>query len=410
MPRLTEAGHPVTELKAALHKAVEYCNENDWAGYDPYDALNSRVFAKISFLQSRLPRIALTQLLKRSPVNLRGLLDVPKTQNPKALSLFLSAFAKLMSAGNTDYGHYSQYLVERLEALRSADQDYWCWGYSFPWQTRTVLVPSGTPNLVCTVFVAGALLDAFEAGGNQKYLRMANSAARYIVDKLYWYDGNSVAGFAYPLPTVRNQVHNANFLASALLCRVSNHTGETDLIEPALRAARFSVSRQNADGSWHYGEGASQGFIDNFHTGFNLCALQSIMRELQSDEFRENVDEGFRFYQQHFYLPNGSVRYFHNRTYPIDIHAVAQSIITPAVLSDIAPCQIEMAVSVFRWAMTHMWDPQGYFYYRVLRAGTIRIPYMRWSQAWMVFAMAQLLSVLTQRSTQSAQEYSLTGL
>ena len=406
MPRVSQAGDPVTELRTTLHKAVEYCDANDWAGYDPYDALNSRVFAKMTFLQSRVPRIALTQLLKRSPVNLRGLLDVPKTQNPKALGLFLSAFAKLASAGNTDYERYCGYLVHRLESLRSSEQGYWCWGYSFPWQTRTVIVPSATPNLVCTVFVANALLDAFEAYGNPQYLSMVNSAARYIVDRLYWHEGNSVAGFAYPLPTVRNQVHNANFLASTLLCRVSRHTGDAKLLEPALRAARFSVSRQNPDGSWHYGEGGSQDFIDNFHTGFNLCALHTITRELGTDEFKDNIDKGVRFYQQHFYLQNGSVRYFHNRTYPIDIHAVAQSIITPAVLCDIAPSQLDRAVSVFRWAMAHMWDRRGFFHYRVLRSGTIRIPYMRWSEAWMVFAMAQLLNALTQTSTNLSQEYS----
>ena len=140
MPRVSQAGDPVTELRTTLHKAVEYCDANDWAGYDPYDALNSRVFAKMTFLQSRVPRIALTQLLKRSPVNLRRLLDVPKTQNPKALSLFLSAFAKLASAGNTDYERYCGYLVHRLEALRSSEQGYWCWGYSFPWQTRREVV------------------------------------------------------------------------------------------------------------------------------------------------------------------------------------------------------------------------------------------------------------------------------
>ena len=385
-----------------LHKAVEYCQANDWAGYDPYDALNSRVFEKVSFLHSRISRIVLTQLLKRSPVNLRPALDIPRTQNSKAVSLFLSAFTKLAAAGIVDYAHYSAYLVDRLEALRSPGQDYWCWGYSFPWQTRTVIVPSATPNLVCTVFVAGALLDAYEYCGHQKYLTMANSAAEYIVEKLYWCDGDSTAGFAYPLPTVRNQVHNANLLAAALLCRVSRHTGKRKFVAPALKAVRFSVSRQSEDGSWRYGEGRSQGFVDNFHTGFNLCALHTIMRELRSDEFEDNVDRGFRYYREHFYLEDGSVRYFHNKTYPIDIHAVAQSIITPVMLSNISPPSIDLAVSVFRWAMTHMWDPRGYFYYRVLRSCTIRIPYMRWSEAWMVFAIAQLLRTLTQRSAKSS--------
>lgn len=236
---------------------------------------------------------------------------------------------------------------------------------------------------------------------------MATSAAEYIVDKLYWCNGDSIAGFEYPLPTVRNQVHNANLLAAALLCRVSHYTGETRLLEPGMKAARFSVSRQNPDGSWRYGEGRKQAFIDNFHTGFNLCALQTIMSELGGDEFRDNVERGFRFYREHFYLQGGLVRYFHNQTYPVDIHAVAQSIITPATLSDTFPASVELATDVFRWAMQHMWDPRGYFWYRKLRSSTIRIPYMRWSEAWMVYAIAELLGALEQRGMNTRQKYSV---
>ena len=385
------------QLRTTLQTLVEYCHANNWAGYDPYDALNSPLFDKLPFLDSRIPRIAVTQLLKRSPVNLRPALAIRQTQNPKALALFLSAFAKLAAAGFTDYQHHSTSLTERLEALRSSDECYWCWGYSFPWQTRTVIVPSGAPNLVCTTFVASALLDAYEYYGDHKYLMMSTSAAEYIIDKLYWFDRGSVAGFAYPLPTVRAQTHNANFLAAALLCRVSRHTGEKKFLDPALRAARYSASRQNADGSWCYGDAPPGSFVDNFHTGYNLCALRTIMCELRSDEFEVNVNRGFHYYRERFFLEDGSVRYFHNKTYPIDIHAVAQSIITPAVLSDIWPSSIELSESVFSWAMTHMWDVRGYFYYRILQVGTIRTPYMRWSEAWMVAAIAQLLCTLMAR-------------
>ena len=41
--------------------------------------------------------------------------------------------------------------------------------------------------------------------------------------------------------------------------------------------------------------------------------------------------------------------------------------------------------------MRLMWDERGFFYYRVLRFGTIRTSYMRWSQAWMLLALATLL-------------------
>src|ERR1041384_7135071 len=85
--------------EAAILKLLASCQANDWSGYDPYDALNSRLFSILPLLNFRLPRLILTQALKRSPVNVRRLMLVPKTQNPKAIALFLSAFLKLSRIG-----------------------------------------------------------------------------------------------------------------------------------------------------------------------------------------------------------------------------------------------------------------------------------------------------------------------
>jgi len=376
---------------AATAKLVAYCKANDWAGHDPYDALNSRVFQALPFLDSRLPRLVLTQALKRSPVNLRPLLLIPKTQNPKAMGLFLSAALKLSSAGMPEGNGLAKFMIERLVALRSQDTAYWCWGYSFPWQMRQKVVPRGAPNLVCTTFSASALLDAYEQEQDPRCLEMAASAAEYILNDLYWSEGDRIAGFAYPLRTFRAQVYNANFLAAALLCRVAKHTGETKFLEPALKAARFSAASQNADGSWYYGDAPAQRWIDNFHTGFNLGALQTIGRYAETTEFDPCIRRGFAFYRANFFRADGAAKYFSNSVYPIDIHAIAQSILTLLEFRDLDPSSAPLAHSVYEWAMKHMWDERGFFYYRVLRSCTIRTSYMRWSQAWMLLALATLL-------------------
>src|SRR5882672_5440260 len=146
---------------------LSYCRERDWAGWDPYDALKSRIFKKLPFLDSRAPRLALTQTLKRAPFNLRRLLLVPPTQNPKGLALFLQALLKLGRLGLVEEKQVCASLVRRIAELRTPNTEKWSWGYSFPWQTRNRLVPEGAGNLVCTTFVAEALLDYHEASGNQ---------------------------------------------------------------------------------------------------------------------------------------------------------------------------------------------------------------------------------------------------
>jgi hypothetical protein len=377
---------------------LSYCKANNWEGHDPYDALNSEVFKAMPLLNSRIPRLVLTQALKRSPINIRALMRVPKTQNAKAMALFLSALLQLSKAGYPGHDNLTGLMIERLVALRSPGTQYWCWGYSFPWQTRTIVVPLATPNLVCSTFVAGALLDAYEELQDARCLSMAVSAAEYILNELYWDDGQSGCGFSYPLPALRSRTHNANFLAAALFCRVYKHAGGERFLNAAMRVARHSAASQHADGSWYYGEGPAQQWIDNFHTGYNLCALQAICRDTGTTEFEANIRRGFTFYRDNFFREDGAPKYFHKRTYPIDIHCVAQSIITLVAFKNLDPRAVKLANSVLRWAMKQMWDDRGFFYYRVLRVGRIRTSYMRWSQAWMLLALSTFLAESRERA------------
>ena len=379
------------DVRAITLKLFEYCRTHDWSGYDPYDALNSPVLTAFPLLNFRLSRLILTQFLKRSPIDIRRLFGIPKTRNPKAIALFLMSVLKLSKLDLLKQADLVGTLVDQLVALRSPDIQHWCWGYSFPWQTRTMLVPRGAPNLVCTTFVAGALLDAYQKIGDTRFLEIATSAGEYILSELYYTEGDTVASFSYPLPASKAKVHNANFLAASLFCRLYHHTGDERLLNSALRVTRYSAAKQKSDGSWHYGELPTQRWIDNFHTGYNLSALRTICRYSRTSEFEPHIRRGFEFYREHFFREDGAVRYFHDRTYPIDIHCVAQSLLTLLEFQDLDSTNIGLARSVYAWAMKHMWNDAGFFYYRVLPTLTIRTSYMRWSQAWMLLALATLL-------------------
>jgi hypothetical protein len=377
----------VPGLEDTIVKLEAYCREHHWAGFDPYDALNSELFARTPLSKSRVARLAFTQFLKRSPVNLRPLLRIPPTQDPKAIALFLMSYIRRARGGDEASRATASHLANRLLELRSPGTPYWCWGYSFPWQMRHRLVPRFGPNLVCTTFAANALLDAHELGLGDQFVAPAVSAGHYLARELYWDDGQHAA-FAYPLPDIRVPIHNANFLGAALLCRLARLTGDKATLPAALAVTRFSAASQRPDGSWPYGLARTQQWVDNFHTGYNLCALESIGADLATDEFEPILLEGFRFYREHFFADGGAPKYYDDRTYPIDIHCVAQSVITLQTLRRLDSRASTLAQSLLSWAIAHMWDEQGFFYYRLLRGLTIRTPYMRWSQAWMLLALA----------------------
>ena len=158
----------------------------------------------------------------------------------------------------------------------------------------------------------------------------------------------------------------------------------------AINATRFSVTHQHKDGSWDYGTGKKQRWVDNFHTGFNLCSLERIGRHAQVTEFRDALQLGFDFYRTHFFTRDGAPKYFRNRVYPIDIHSAAQSVITLTELSDLGEDNLLLVKNVLGWTVSNMWDQRGYFYFQKHRWGTIKTPYMRWSQAWMLVALVTL--------------------
>ena len=100
---------------------------------------------------------------------------------------------------------------------------------------------------------------------------------------------------------------------------------------------------------------------------------------------------GHRYYQSSFFTDDGAPKYFHNRTFPIDIHACSQAILHFVAFSSIDPTALEPAWKTFHWTMRNMAAADGSFYYQRHRLWTNRTPYMRWGQAWMLRALARLL-------------------
>jgi hypothetical protein len=280
-------------------------------------------------LPGKAARQAWTQLHRRSPINYRPLCGIQPTLNPKALALFA------MGSGDAK-------LLDLLKSLRNADGG---WGYPFDWQSRAFFALRGTSNLICTAFAAKALKCDVTEFVEKQLLR--DSWITYIAGS-------------------DTQVHNINMIGAALL-------GRRDCME-------FSVKRQRPDGSWWYGEAENQHWIDNFHTGYCLVAL----REMGG--FEEAERRGFEYWNRTFWTREFAPRYCHDRDHPFDIHCSAQGVLTYLAFGGVTK-----ANAVARWALENMWDERGFFWYQRGRWLTNRISYMRWTQAWMYYALAKLI-------------------
>jgi len=377
----------------SLKRLLFFCRRENWRGYDPYDGLNSKVFQVLP-AKNKFSRLAFIQLLKRLPFNLRKILLIEKGLNPKGLGLFAAGYLKLYKCyGLEEYRVGAIGFLDLLEQLSLKGYRGYCWGYNFNWQSRVFFIPQGIPNLVCTSFIINAFLDAYELLKNKRYLQVARNSCEFVLNDLNITKENETICFSYT-PLDKIQIHNANLLGAALLARVYSLTREENLLDFATKAVEFSVKYQNKDGSWHYGNAPNQRWIDNFHTGFNLVALKEYIDFSESKYFCNALEKGFKYYKKNFFLKDGIPKYYHNRIYPIDIHSIAQSIATFVKLKDLNEGNINQALKIAQWGIDNMQDKRGFFYYQKYKYFTNKIPYIRWSQAWMAYALSTLIQAL----------------
>lgn len=389
----------------SFKKLKAYCESEGFKGWDPYDGLNSRLFQSLPLLKrSALARLIVIQGFKRCPLNLRPLAMVPKEYNAKGIGLFLGGYCNLWRAvdrnpalaeslgGKEELLARINELARLLLELRSpGDYHGACWGYNFDWQARRLfLFPRFTPTVVATNFCATALMDAYEVTGCEEYLQVALTSAEFVMKDLHRTTYRDGFLFSYSPLEGNDTVFNASLLGSRLLAFCYRYTGRVEYLDAARASIRACVAGQREDGAWVYGMLPVQGWVDSFHTGYNLDALADYERLTGDTQFHSYLESGFKYYINNFFLPDGTPRYYDNRTYPIDIHCPGQLLITLARTGCTEEYK-DLARKVIDWTIRNMQSPKGYFYYQLKKGISSRIPYMRWSNAFMFNAFSHYI-------------------
>ncbi len=362
---------------------------DEYAGYDPFDFLNSTVFGKTRLAQSALIRLAWLQLGKRSPVNLRPLVGVPKKRNPKGVALFiLGMLEDFQRTGDSRFLAEATELAGWLLTQQSnkGDWQYPCWGYHFDWQARAFYVPMGEPNIITTCYVAFALYRLGSNTDRTDLIDIALNSARFICSRLLTkLEGKTY--FAY-VPGEKAFVHNANLWGAAWAAKAGVELDDDELVNSAAEAARETANAQNADGSWAYGARSHHQFIDGFHTGYNLEALDILRRTLGTKEFDKTIGCGMDYYRDNFFLEDGTAKYFNNSLFPLDMHSFSQGILTLLKVGGTSS-DIRLAKNITHQAVERMYLPKEHrFIYQKQRWYINKINYIRWTQAWSYYGLA----------------------
>lgn len=366
-----------------LETTLTYADRRDYRGYDYADGSSSRLLRALP-VENHWLSLGFQEVAKRFPVNIRPLLLVPKRRSFKGAALFtLANLHAYDSARQPQYLEAARTLVDWL--LDNRSQDPFGWGHNHPIQTLHGTVERNTPSVVTTSYVTRAVLELANYVDTDGYALVRDDVPRLLVEDLDYTERDPGASINYRTSgNLSAAVLNANALGARALLDLYAEFGRRKWLDRAEALLDFVASRQTAGGGWTYTDppGTSHLSKDNFHNGFILESLFRHAAVTGSNRYREVLDDGLRFYRQVLHEPDGAPNWDERRSYPRDIHAAAQSIVTFIAAGD-----RRSAARVLEWTLDHLYSGEGRFYYQQRRWYIKRFTLMRWCQAWMAYAL-----------------------
>ncbi|MEM3504804.1 MAG: hypothetical protein QW532_01080 [Archaeoglobaceae archaeon] len=387
------------EVTNSFKKLEEYVSNENYCGWDPYDALYTKRIPK-RLLNNKFLGIVLIQLNKYSPINFRRILIIKKGRSNKALALFSRAYylASLTLENQNYYREKAFYLLREL--IAKTDEN--CASHYFNYVSLNSSLNPSTTDIICLLESIKSLIIAYNFEKKIEFLEKANYRLEKIFNLLLITD-KEIAYVKYT-PVERGKVV---FNVSSLFLEALSEFGKFKkmpeyYIEISEKIVRFLLKHQRDDGAWPYSIYTEKGkyyWQIDFHQGFIIDGLNSILPYLDGKvrtETENALNKAIRFYMEKQFTKDGYSYYRYPFKYPIDIHNQAQGIITFSKLYKTRGEEkyLDFAKKIALWTIKNMQSPEGYFYAHKWPFFVNKIPYMRWGQAWMMLALATLLEVL----------------
>jgi hypothetical protein len=330
------------------------------------------------------------QLVWKLPFNVRPFIGIKPLDSTKGRGFMAWGYMlRYKATGRENLKEKALNCLSWLQENTSPKYKNASWGNHFDFSTRSGRMPAHESTIVWTSLIAHAFLEAYEQTSIPGLLETIHSLCEWILalPRERTASGTCLSYVAYK----QSSIHNSNLLGAGVLARSWKHLQDPRYLEVAREAALYSCSRQMADGGWWYGEDPKYHWNDNFHTAYNLDSLKFYTDYTGDISFKSNIERGFALFINTFFERSGRPRYYHNRTFPIDIQCCSQAIDTLANFSGVHPQSLKLAHQIADWTIENMQDPKGFFYYRQYPMLTAKTPYFHWGQATMFKALAHLL-------------------
>jgi hypothetical protein len=382
-----------------IYKLDEWIESNGWPGWDPYDIKGKKPVIRLAAKGNENKLYAylrelVYEFFYHYPLFSRRLFSVEKSINPKAMGLMAAAYTDLYhSTAENKYLMKAESILDWLSENIVRVNGGIGWGYPFDWQS-TQFIPAHTPNGIVTTAAGEAFWNYFQLGGEKKYLDTCIEICHFLAALPKSRYGENKICFSYT-PLYHNHVHNLNLFVAEFLMKVGLKTGNEEWVKLANSSVNYTLADQAEDGTFDYNGPPEnpRNFVDNYHTGFVLRMLHSFWKLSGRKDVFNAMERCYYHYTTHFFEERQIPKLLPDRKYRIDIHSCAEAINCISVLSETYPDQLPLARNVLEWTVKNLQDPEGYFYYGILKSRITgrpfvsKIPYLRWGQAWMLRAM-----------------------
>lgn len=395
---------PITDTEQflnSLNSVLSWAKSRNYTGFNKYDALDSGFLRLMSF-GNKWIRLVYSQVVMRFPLNLRPVLFVPRTPNPKGYALFAMTYLNLYkTSGNTIHLEEAERMLSWLLENKSPHYPTICWGYQYPWQDVGFFAKANLPNRVVTYFVCSAFMDAYDVTRKKEYLDVVGEAMKFMLEapKVLFEDDTMKCLSYVPDERIHWIVMDVSALTASICARYYASKPSEILLKEATKLIRFVVDKQTNYGAWYYSHpaGDHSKMHDNYHTGYICDAILDYSKYSGNDEFMPAYHQGIKYYKEHLFLKNGTARWMNNSTYPIDVHGSAQGIISFVKAAEFDKSFLDTAKIIAQWTIQNMQHRKGWFYYQ--KTKLFRKPYtlMHWSNGWMARGLSELTKALYEK-------------
>jgi len=378
-------------------RILQAMEDSDFASYDWYDFWStqfglvlSRAFqnrrrrSNLKFLLAAPAYLALRLLKDYFPFILKPF--TRKTKSATTVALAASSYFMIYKLGkDKKYLDAGKKQLAWLEKNASKGYAGYCWGLPFDWQCPGILFRKGTPCSTIFTYIIEAFQRGYALTKDELYLKVLRSITDFLIKDLNYTEIDKHRTRSSYTPLDNFAVVNASSYVAASLYLICSKKH----IALADKLVNYVLSQQNPDGSWDYWEKGrrKKAVVDSLHQCYIIENLYLCYLRNRNGKIKYSLLKAIAFFENNLIQRDYSVRFSTTSARPLSLITHAETI---TMLSLLSADFNTMALSekVLRsCAHNFRMKSSCFFMTSVAPFMNVKVPYFRWGQAQIAYAM-----------------------